>query len=355
MNKIRGRSTQSNIPNRFEKVYLDLSGCEDESYFDSGEDLDKIPTIYYNDYSRSVLARNESPDLGHEYSINPYRGCEHGCIYCYARPTHEYLGFSSGLDFETKIMVKKDAPKLLEDAFRKKSWKPQTVLLSGNTDCYQPIERKLKITRQILEVFLKYRNPVAIITKNALLLRDMDILKELAKLNLVRTVISMTSLRREIQRRMEPRTSSPEMRLNAISELSANGIPIGINVAPIIPGLTDEEMPMILKSAAHCGATYAGKILLRLPFAVKEIFVEWIKKEFPERANKVINRVREMRGGELYNNEFGKRMRGEGQWAETFDKMFHTTCRVYGLNNNVVNMSTDLFLRNVDDQQELFG
>lgn len=361
MNKeIKGRGSQFNIPNRFEKIYIENSNerFQDNEYFDFDENgiESKIQTMFFNDHSNTILAKNDSPDLGSAYSINPYRGCEHGCIYCYARPTHEYLGFSSGLDFETKIMVKQDAPKLLEEAFFKKSWIPQSVFFSGNTDCYQPVERKLEITRKCLEVFLKFRNPVAIITKNALIKRDLDVLKELAKLNLVRVVISITTLKKELQHKMEPRTSTPERRIDTINFLSLNGIPVSVNVAPIIPGLTDEEIPSILKAASENGATGAGRVILRLPHSVKELFCDWVQREFPDRANKIINRIKEIHGGELYNSNFGKRLTGEGKWAETIQKIFNTNCIKYNLNVSKNPLSTIHFRRiKNSDQIELFG
>jgi len=353
--KIKGRGSQFNLPNRFEQIYIDQTSNESDEYFEFDEREKKVQTVFYNDHSKSILSKNESPDLGMGYSINPYRGCEHGCIYCYARATHEYLGFSSGLDFETKIMVKRDAAKLLEEAFSKSSWQPETIVVSGNTDCYQPVERKLEITRGCLEVFLKFRNPVAIITKNALVQRDVDILKELAKLNLVRVVISITSLKKEIQSKMEPRTSTPARRLQTIEFLSSNGISTSVNVAPIIPGLTDEEIPSILKEASERGAKSAGRVMLRLPFAVKELFTDWVKREFPARSNKIINRIKELHGGKLYNSEFGKRMTGEGEWADIVQKIFAANCSKFNLNKERIPLSTNHFRRIVKGQIDLFG
>ncbi|HMS65139.1 MAG TPA: PA0069 family radical SAM protein [Ignavibacteria bacterium] len=350
--KIKGRGSQYNLPNRFEKIHIDNSFNRSDEYTE--EEEKKPDTEFFTDHSKTILVKNNSPDLGSSFSINPYRGCEHGCIYCYARPTHEYLGFSAGLDFETKIMVKHDAPKLLEEAFLKKSWIPQSVFFSGNTDCYQPVERKLEITRKCLEVFLNFRNPVAIITKNALIKRDIDILKELAKLNLVRVVISITTLKKELQQRMEPRTSTPERRLDTIGFLSVNGIPVSVNVAPIIPGLTDEEIPAILKASSERGAVNAGRVMLRLPHSVKELFCDWVIREFPDRANKIINRIKEIHGGELYRSEFGKRLTGEGEWADTIQKIFNTNCSRYNLNIAKLPLSTEHFRRINSDQIELF-
>jgi DNA repair photolyase len=292
--------------------------------------------------------------VGFNYSFNPYRGCEHGCIYCYARPTHEYLGFSAGIDFESKIMVKEDAAGLLEEEFKKKSYKPDLIVFSGNTDCYQPVERKLQITRKALQVCLKYRNPVGVITKNALIQRDIDILKELAALNLVNVTISITSLDKDIIRVMEPRTSTPEKRLETIKVMKENNIPVGVNVAPVIPGLNDEEIPRILKEAADCGASSAGFIMLRLPFSVKDLFVEWLMREFPDRANKVLNKIKEMRGGKLNSYEWGKRFTGEGELADTIKNLFNLSCRKYGLNKKDFKTDISQFSSKINNQMELF-
>jgi DNA repair photolyase len=251
-------------------------------------------------------------------------------------------------------MVKHDAPKLLEEAFMKKSWTPQSIFFSGNTDCYQPVERKLEITRKCLEVFLKFRKPVSIITKNALIQRDIDILKQLAELNLVRVVISITTLKKELQRKMEPRTSTPSMRLQTIEFLASNGITTAVNVAPIIPGLTDEEIPSILKEASERGAKYAGKVMLRLPYSVKDLFTDWVKREFPDRANKILNRIMDLRGGKLYDSTFGKRMTGVGKWAETVQKIFEANCKRYNLNKEKTPLSTNLFRRENPGQDTLF-
>ncbi len=356
---MKGRGSQSNLPNRFEKIHIDLSESDYTAYDELTVEGKKIPTIFYCDQSKSVLVKNNSPDLGLGYSINPYRGCEHGCIYCYARPTHEYLGFSSGLDFETKIMVKKDAAELLEKEFMNKKWEPQSVFFSGNTDCYQPAERNLKITRKCLEVFLKFQNPVSIITKNALVQRDIDILKQLSALNLVRVVISVTTLKKELQSKMEPRTSTPSKRLQTIEFLSSNGISTAVNVAPIIPGLTDEEIPSILKAASDSGAKLAGRVMLRLPHAVKLLFSDWVKREFPDRASKILNRITELYGGKLYDSNFATRLTGQGEWADTVQKIFDMNCKKLNLNKEKIPLSTHHFripdeLKN-KDQLDLFA
>ena len=350
---IKSRSTALNTPNRFEELFIDYhdENIEHEIYDD---DFPKIETKFFNDNSKSILAKNDSPDLGFDYSINPYRGCEHGCIYCYARPSHEFLGFSAGLDFETKIMVKKNAAELLEKAFMKKSWKPETIMFSGNTDCYQPVERKLGITRDILKVFLKFRNPVAIISKNALIQRDIDILKQLAELNLVSVTISVTTLNRDLSRKLEPRTSVPKKRLETVEIMSKNNVPVGINLAPIIPGLNDEEIPAILKAASEAGAIWAGRVMLRLPYSVKELFLEWLHRNYPEKESKLINRIKEIRGGKLSETEFGKRMSGEGKLAEAIHKLFKINCVKYGLNKQRIILRTDLFKRQCNEQISLF-
>ena len=319
------------------------------------ENAPPIPTSFYRDHSKTILAKNDSPDLGFSYSINPYRGCEHGCIYCYARPSHEYLGFSSGIDFESKIMVKLDAPALLSSTFRKKQWQPQVVLFSGNTDCYQPVERNLQITRACLRIFLLHRNPVAMITKNALITRDMDILKELASLGLVRVMISITSLDPELIRKMEPRTASPRKRLDTIELLASEGIPVGVIIAPLIPGLNDEEMLTIIREASLRGARFAAMTMIRLPGTVKELFSEWLMRELPLRASKILARIKDMRGGTLNDNRWNSRLVGEGETAAMMRKMFDVACRKYHLNEERLKLTSSIFVREPSAQPTLFG
>jgi DNA repair photolyase len=335
----KGRGAGFNPPNRFEPYKL-------EPLEEPGptEEPD-LHTELFVDSTRSILAKNDSPDLPFTYSINPYRGCEHGCIYCYARPSHEYLGFSSGIDFETRILVKTEAAKLLAVEFSKPSWEPQVVVFSGNTDCYQPVERQLRITRQCVEVFLKYRNPFSMITKNALIQRDVDLLKELASMNLVFVIISVTTLDNHLSRIMEPRTSAPHKRLETIEVLAKNGIPVGVNAAPIIPGLNDAEIPAILKAAAERGATHAGHTIVRLSYALKDLFVDWVQRHFPEKAPKIINRIREVRGGKLSESEFGTRMTGEGEYADSIHQLFESSCKRYRLNEQRLHLTTSLFTR----------
>ena len=346
----RGRSTALNPPTRFDPIVHELDPAALEA-----DEIRQIETQYFEDHSRSVLSRNDSPDLSFTYGINPYRGCEHGCIYCYARPSHEYLGWSAGLDFETKILVKRDAPRLLAEAFSRPSWKPSVVALSGNTDPYQPVERHLKLTRQCLEVFYKYRNPTAIITKNHLVTRDLDVLARLAELKLVRVFVSITTLMPDLARMMEPRTSSPPRRLEAIRKLATAGIPVGVMVAPVIPGLTDEEMPAILEAAAQNGAEHAGYIVLRLPGPVEPLFLDWLERNYPQRKTRVVNRLQDLRQGRLSDSRFGSRMRGQGVWAKTLEQMFDLACSRLQLNKSQPQLRTDLFIRHSNHgQMQLF-
>jgi DNA repair photolyase len=324
---VRGRGASWSPANRFEKLHIDLND-PDVVDVDSGtEERPRRATQYFCDGTKSIITRNNSPDVGFETSLNPYRGCEHGCIYCYARPTHEYLGFSAGLDFESKIMVKTNAPELLRAELESRRWKPQTLVLSGVTDPYQPIERKLRITRGCLEVLAKFRNPVAIITKNRLVTRDIDILSNLAAFNAVAVNISVTSLDSNLQRVLEPRTSSPSARLDAVSQLRNAGIPIGAMVAPIIPGLTDHEVPKILDACAKAGAQFAAYTIVRFPWAVAPLFEHWLDEHFPDRKEKVLGRIRDMRANRLNNSKWHTRMTGEGIFAEQIASMFAVSCR----------------------------
>jgi len=348
-NQIHGRGTAENPPNRFEKlVYLrdpDLDDAEQPS----------TKTQFLRDVSKSLITYNDSPDVGFEASINPYRGCEHGCIYCYARPYHEYLGFSAGLDFETKILVKEDAPDLLRKELASRRWTPKVLAISGVTDPYQPIERKLQLTRSCLEVLEEFRNPVMIITKNQLVARDVDVLKRMAELKCAAVFLSVTTLDAELARVMEPRTSTPANRLGAIETLAREGVPVGVLAAPIIPGLTDHEIHSIVKSAADAGARYAGYVVVRLPYAVKELFEGWLEQHFPDRKKKVLNRIREMRGGKLNDPNFGSRMKGQGVFAEQIRSMFKLACRKAGIEESGPDLSTNAFRRPAGAQLSLFG
>jgi DNA repair photolyase len=320
----KGRGAASNPANRFEQIHF-----ERDAEWNPEEDA-APRTVFLRDNSQTAINYNNSPDVGFEASINPYRGCEHGCIYCFARPTHEYLGFSSGLDFETRIMVKENLPELLRKELSSKKWKPQTVVMSGVTDCYQPIDRKLKLTRRCLEVLVEFRNPVGIITKNFLVTRDVDLYAELARHNAARVNISITTLDETLTPKLEPRAALPKHRLAAVKILSDAGVFVNVMVAPVIPGITDFEMPKIIQAARDAGAKSVGYVPLRLPFAVKDLFAEWLKIHFPDRKEKVLNRIRAMRGGKLNDPNFSSRMRGDGIFAEQMNQMFHVACRKAG-------------------------
>ncbi len=328
---LHGRGASWSPANRFEKFHVDVT---DTDVVDVPLDDDEPPspkTQFIPDHTKTIVARNQSPDVGFEVSINPYRGCEHGCIYCFARPTHEYLGFSAGLDFESKIVVKHEAPRLLEAELSSPKWKPQMLMMSGVTDCYQPAERKFRLTRGCLEVLAKFRNPVGILTKNRLVTRDIDVLSELAKHQAVAVNLSVTSLDPELQRILEPRTSAPAARLDAVSQLRSAGIPVGVMVAPIIPGINDHEIPAIVEACGKAGAQYAGHVILRLPWAVAPLFEHWLDEHFPERKQKVLDRVRQTRGGNrLYDARWRKRQTGEGIFAEQIANLFEVSCRRAG-------------------------
>jgi len=327
------------------------SGALTKSRFDTAQTLlvqqidQQVPTTIFKDTSKTILTINDSPDVEMATTLNPYRGCEHGCSYCYARPTHEYLGHSAGLDFETKIYAKFEAPALLRAELEKKSWQPKAIAFSGITDCYQPIERKLEITRRCLEVLVEFRNPVVIITKSHLVTRDIDLLSSLARFNAAKVVISMTTLDRDLSRRMEPRASQPDHRLQAIRLLTQAGIPTTINMAPVIPGLNDHEIAQLLQQASDAGATEAHYVLLRLPYGVKEIFPDWLEKNFPSRKNKILNQLCVSRAGQLYQADFETRMTGTGIYAEQIEKIFSVYRSKFGLNQRSTHLSTAHFQR----------
>ncbi len=333
-----GRGALSNPTGRFESIEV-LSTLDDWQE----ETPSPIATQYFKDHTKRILSFNDSPDVGFNVSINPYRGCEHGCIYCYARPTHEYLGLSAGLDFERQIFVKTEAPALLRKQLASPSWKPQVIAMSGVTDCYQPIERKLKLTRQCLEVLLEFRNPVGLVTKNALITRDLDILRELAQYQAVCVFVSLTTLDESLQRVLEPRTASPSRRLKAIHELSQAGIPVGVLMAPVIPGLTDHEIPTVLEKAAEAGAQTAGYSIVRLPHGLKTLFSDWLEAHYPTKKGKVLNHLQEIRGGQLNDTRFGQRMHGQGHYAETIAQLFAVSRKRYHLNNPLPPLSTAFF------------
>ncbi len=344
---ITGRGSAGNPKNRFEKIEVEPELEE----FDPG----KLETVYLKDASRSILVRNDSPDVGFDASINPYRGCEHGCSYCYARPTHEYLGLSAGLDFESKILVKEDAPELLRARLSSPRWKPQVLSLSGVTDPYQPVEKKLGITRCCLEVLAEYRNPVVVVTKNHLVTRDVDLLSELARYDAAAVAVSLTTLDDGLRRPMEPRTSRPVRRLGAIETLSRAGVPVGVMTAPVIPGLNDHELPALISAAAEAGAGFAAYTVVRLPYAVRPLFEDWLARHYPERKEKVLNRIRTIRGGKLNDPRFGSRMRGEGVFAEHIAQLFSLSCRRAGIEGErFPNLSTAAFRRTGAVQTALF-
>ncbi len=336
---LRGRGAGQDLPNRFERLYLELTPEEATAAPKARETED------FQDGSRTVLNRNRSPDVGFDWSLNPYRGCEHGCVYCYARPTHEYLGFSAGLDFESRIVVKAEAPRLLREELSRAGWQPVPLVMSGVTDPYQPPERKLHLTRRCLEVLAEVRHPVALITKSRMVTRDADLLATLAQLGAASVTLSITTLDRRLQRTLEPRASPPAHRLDAIRTLSDMGIPVGVNVAPVIPGLTEHEIPGILEAAAEAGARWAGYVVLRLPGAVRPLFKEWLESHVPDRAGKVESRLRSLRGGELYEAEFGTRMRGRGPFAAQIRDLFSVARSRAGLDDAPPSLQTRHFRR----------
>jgi DNA repair photolyase len=337
----RGRGARSNRSGRFEST--------DAEQFDDGWEslasLDAFKTEIRKDTARSIITRNDSPDISFDSSINPYRGCEHGCIYCYARPSHCYLGHSAGLDFETKLYIKPNAATLLQQELSNPRYNPHTIALGSSTDPYQPIERQQKITRAILEVLAATNHPVGIVTKSALVTRDIDVLAPMAAKGLARVAISITTLDHKTARAMEPRAPTPPRRLEAIRELTNAGIPVTAMVAPIVPGLTDHEIERILQAAGEAGARDAGYVLLRLPLEIKELFREWLAEEFPDRAKRVIALLRSMHGGKDYVATFGHRQRGSGPYADQIARRFRAAKLRLGLNEERTPLRTDLFVR----------
>jgi DNA repair photolyase len=340
-----GRGAAGNPPNRFlpilhEPDFEQLEG--DEDFLKS---LHRPPTCYYDDTSRSVISENDSPDIPFRYSLNPYRGCLHGCSYCYARPSHEYLGLSAGLDFETRIFVKRDAPRLFRVWLGRPQYVCEPIMLSGVTDCYQPIERQLRITRQCIEVANSVNQPLSLITKNALVTRDLDLLSSMATRNLVRVAVSLGSMDQSLTKVLEPACTAPAGRLNAIRKLAENGIPVHVMVAPVIPGLNDTEIPTVLQAVADAGARSASYILLRLPLAVEKVFMDWVHNHRPLLAEKIESRLRNVRDGKLSDSQFGKRMRGTGVMADQISAMFRLHRRRCGLEERLPGSTTDLFDR----------
>jgi DNA repair photolyase len=346
----KGRGAQVNTHNKFLKSKYVLEHIEglDEPL------LENSATQLFEENPKKIVSESNSPDLSHMFSINPYQGCEHGCIYCYARNTHEYYGFSAGLDFERKIIVKRNAAELLEQYFNRKNYKPVAILLSGNTDCYQPIERRLRITRSLLQVFLKYRNPVSIITKNNVILRDLDILGEMATMNLVHVNVSLTSLNEQLRQKLEPRTVTATGRLGVIQRLSEIGVPVRVMAAPIIPGLNSNEVPDIIKAAADRGALAAGFTIVRLNGSISETFSDWIHKAFPDRAEKVLNMIKACHEGKLNDSEFGRRMSGEGPVAESIHQLFRMACNRFLAGREMPPFDFTLFVPKGGKQMDMF-
>lgn len=321
----KGRGAQVNTHNQFLKREYVVEHAEgiDENLIEDSK------TQIFEEYPKSIVSESKSPDISSLYSINPYQGCEHGCLYCYARNSHEYYGFSAGLDFERKIMVKRNAAILLEAFLNKKNYQPQTILMSGNTDCYQPQERKLKITRSLLEVFLKYRHPVSIISKNTLMERDLDILSELASMDLVHVSLSITTQNEDLRRKLEPRTVTAKSRFILMEKLANANVPVRLMMAPIIPGLTQSEIPEMIKTAANAGASDAAFTIVRLNGAIAEVFADWIQKAYPDRADKVLHAIASCHGGKLNDSRWGTRMSGEGRVAESIHQLFHIAKKRY--------------------------
>ncbi|MDN5928657.1 MAG: PA0069 family radical SAM protein [Hyphomicrobiales bacterium] len=335
----RGRGAGVNPSGRFEPVSRHVF----DDGWDTLEELPAFKTEVQVEKPRTIITRNESPDISFDRSINPYRGCEHGCVYCFARPTHAYMGLSPGLDFESKLFAKPDAAKLLERELAKEGYQPRIIAIGTNTDPYQPIEKKWRIMREILEVLEAYNHPVGIVTKSALVARDIDILSRMAEKGLAKVALSVTTLDRTLARTMEPRAATPPKRLETIRQLAEAGIPASVMVAPIIPGLTDQEIERILDSARAAGAREAGYVILRLPLEVSPIFKDWLLRHYPDRYRHVLSLVRSMRGGKDYDAEWGKRMKGSGPYAWQIGRRFELAARKYGLNLEKTKLRTDLF------------
>ncbi|MCX7399185.1 MAG: PA0069 family radical SAM protein [Planctomycetales bacterium] len=351
-----GRGAADNPANRFLPILVEADYEQMEFDDDFRSELERPRTMYFDDTSRTIISENDSPDVPFQYSLNPYRGCLHGCSYCYARPSHEYLGFSAGLDFETTILVKRNAASLFRDWLTRPRYECQAVMLSGVTDCYQPVERKLQITRQCIEVACEARQPISIITKNSLITRDIDLLRELADQGLCRAAISINSLDQSLTKRLEPACTAPAGRIEAISRLSSAGIPVHAMIAPIIPGINDHEIPAVLKEVSEAGAKSASFIMIRLPLTVETVFLDWLKRHHPTQAAKVESRLRVVREGKLNQSEFGLRMRGTGPIADQISALFNLHRKRCGLTETLPALRTDLFRppRTSGGQQHLF-
>ncbi|MES1156826.1 MAG: PA0069 family radical SAM protein [Alphaproteobacteria bacterium] len=349
--RLHGRGARTNSSGRYERYAREA--------FDDGwsaEEITPLETIVTPEAAKTIISRNTSPDVSFDQSINPYRGCEHGCIYCYARPNHAYVGLSPGIDFETRLFVKANAAALLEQEFSKPTYRPRTIVMGGVTDIYQPIERGYGVTRSLLEVMLKWKHPVGMITKSQLVMRDIDLLSQLAERGLAKVAISVTTLDRKLARVMEPRAATPHRRLEAIRALTEAGVPTTVMTAPIIPAINDSEIEAILEAATQAGAREAGYVVLRLPLEIKDLFQEWLAKHFPDRAARVMKLVRSMRNGRDYDSEWGKRQTGEGPYAKLIAARFTAACRRLGLNSERRVLDHTQFSRPIGagDQQDLF-
>jgi DNA repair photolyase len=337
--QLSGRGSTILTKNPFSHSSVTQSHLEglDEEFITSNK------TLVYFDTPNNAISKNDSPDLGFSYSINPYQGCEHGCAYCYARNSHNYWGFSAGLDFEKKIIVKKDLAKRLQNIFLSGKWKPELIVMSGNTDCYQPIERKFRLTRELLKIFAFHRHPVGIITKNSLIKRDIDILKDLAREKLVTTIVSVTSLDENLRRKLEPRTASIHQRLSTIESLSKENIPVKILLGPVIPGLNDHEIPSILEKCADAGALSAAYTVIRLNGAVSLIFNEWLSTHFPMRKKKILNGIKQLHGGEVNDSKWKRRLSGDGKRAEVIRSLFNAARKKYFKNKKLPELDYSRF------------
>jgi DNA repair photolyase len=353
---VRGRGAGLNPGNRFEDVRLHILGEHLDEIITENPDGTQVRTRVFEDATRTIVNPVDSPDICFKWTINPYRGCEHGCIYCYARPSHELLGLSSGLDFETRIYAKKDAAALLRRKLASPGWKAETIVMSGITDPYQPVEAKLGITRSIVEVLAECRQPVGFITKNKLITRDLDLLQELNRFGAVSAAVSITTLDHDLAMKMEPRAGSPKARLEAVSKLASAGIPVRVMMAPIVPGLTDHEIPAVLKACADAGAMQAGYVMLRLPHQIKALFLDWLERLHPGKAARIEGLIRDVRGGKLYDSKWFTRGKGEGPMADQINQTFKVFRARYGLDRDIPELSGEAFRPPVvDGQMPLFG
>ena len=348
---VQGRGAQINPANPFHNEYREDNG----QIWHDGEEIQGLKkTEYLETNPKTILNKVKSPDLHFEYSMNPYQGCEHGCVYCYARNTHTFWGFSAGIEFEQKILVKKRAPEILKQKLQNKKWKPYPIMFSGNTDCYQPAEKKFRLTRQMLEILWQFRHPVSIITKSSMILRDIDLLSKMAELNLVKVAISLTSLDESLRQKLEPRTASGQKRLMVIEKLSEAGVPVNAMLAPIIPSLNDTEIPVMAKAAANAGAKNLSYTIVRLNGDVGEIFKDWLHKNYPDRHNRVIHQIESCHGGRINDNHFGRRMKGEGQFANIIKQQIYLARAKYFKGRSIPDFDLSLYELYRDRQLRLF-